>query len=320
MCGPELIRNAQSSLAKDSADTATMTAPRPTTPEPATPARPASAGVGRRRMLTGSAAVGALLTGIGALGVGNSDPAYAQALNGVSASRLRVTNLSHAIHTDFPVYSPFALEPNIFQTAWVDDDGYNALKLEIDEHTGTHMDAPWHFFDNDDALRNEQMDPANLVCPLVVIRIADRAETDLDAEVTVRDLRNWERRYGRIPRRALIAMDSGWTRRVLSGQADMLNRGSDGIPHFPGFSAEACAWLLNHRDVAGIAVDSPSLDPGPKSVSDPQAHILMLGANKYGLEITAHMDEAPECGAIAVVGVINTKGGTGGPTRLLAVH
>ncbi|WP_116247222.1 cyclase family protein [Nocardiopsis sp. FIRDI 009] len=320
MCGPELIRNAQSSLAEDNADTATMTAPATTTPAPSVTAPPTGTGVGRRRMLTGSAAVGALLTGIGALGVANSDPAYAQAINGVSASRLRVLDLSHAIHTDFPVYSPFVLEPNIFQTARVDDDGYNALKLEIDEHTGTHMDAPWHFYDNDDALRTDQLDPANLVCPLVVIRIVDRAERDLDAEVTVRDLRRWERRYGRIPRRALVAMDSGWTRRVLNGAADMLNRDSEGIPHFPGFSAEACAWLLNHRDIAGIAVDTPSLDPGPLSVSDPQAHILTLGANKYGLEITANMDQAPDCGAIAVVGVLKTQGGTGGPTRLMAVR
>ncbi|WP_017573984.1 cyclase family protein [Nocardiopsis halotolerans] len=317
MCGPDLIRNARSGLdtaahAPDTAPAGTATLPRPE------PTRTAPR-MDRRRILTGSAAVGAVLTGIGALG-GASEPAYAQAISRIHPSRLNVVNLSHAIHTDFPVYSPFVLEPNIVQTAHVDEDGYNALKLEIDEHTGTHMDGPWHFYDNDDALRTDQIAPDNLVCPLVVVRIADRARHDLDAAVTVRDLKRWERRHGRIPRRALVAMDSGWTDRVLRSADAMTNRDGEGVPHFPGFSEEACAWLLSRRDIAGIAVDTPSLDPGPQSVGDPQAHMLMLGANKYGIEIVAHLDRAPDSGAIAVVGVINTKGGTGGPTRLLAVH
>jgi kynurenine formamidase len=269
-------------------------------------------------MLTGSAAVGAILTGIGALG-GPTESAHAQAVAGLSPSRLRVTDLTHALHHDFPIYRPYILDPNIFQFASIEEDGFNALKLEIDEHTGTHFDAPWHFNDSPDALHTHEVDPADLVCPLVVIRIADRAARDYDAEVTVQDLRRWERRHGRIPRRALVAMDSGWSARVLQSEAAMLNLDSEGVAHFPGFSIEAVAWLLTERDIAGISVDTPSFDHGPASASDPEVHVLLLGENKYGVEMAAHMDQAPDQGALAVVGVANIRGGSGGPTRLLAL-
>jgi kynurenine formamidase len=264
-----------------------------------------------------SALLGATLTGIGALG-GARPAAAAERLASMSARSMRVIDLSHAIHTEFPVYRPYVLKPNIVQSSFSAKNGYNALKLEIDEHTGTHMDAPWHFIEQPTAYRTEQIPPENLVCPLVVIRVADRAAQNPDTEVTVEDLQAWERTNGRIPANALVAMDSGWTTRVMQGQQAMGNWDANGIPHFPGFSHTACEWMLRTRSVAGIAVDTPSLDNGPNSVSNPNSHRYILGANKYGLEIVAHLDTAPEKGALAVVGVLKTRGGTGGPVRLLA--
>ncbi|MEE2047772.1 cyclase family protein, partial [Nocardiopsis tropica] len=164
-----------------------------------------------------------------------------------------------------------------------------------------------------------EVDPRDLVCPLVVIRISDRAARDFDAQVGVADLRRWERRHGRIPQGALVAMDSGWSARVLQSEEAMLNRGSDGIAHFPGFELEALAWLLSERDIAGVAVDTPSFDYGPDSASNPEGHVFLLGENKYAVEMVAHLETAPENGAMAVVGVANIRGGSGGPVRLLAL-
>ena len=318
MCGPHVIHKARKTFMTASGHTpetpgGTITAERP---DPS--ARPVGRGVNRRRMLTGSAAVGAALTGIGALG-GPVESAHAQTIAGINPSQLRVTDLTHVLHNDFPIYRPYILDPNIFQFASIAEDGFNALKLEIDEHTGTHFDAPWHFNDGPDALHTHEVAPGDLVCPLVVIRIADRAARDYDAQVGVVDLRRWERRNGRIPRGALVAMDSGWSARVLQSEEAMLNRDSDGGAHFPGFDIEAIAWLLTERDIAGVAVDTPSFDFGPASATNPEAHVLLLGENKYAVEMVAHLETAPETGAMAVVGVAKIRGGSGGPVRLLAL-
>jgi|LauGreDrversion2_3_1035106.scaffolds.fasta_scaffold504566_1 kynurenine formamidase len=39
--------------------------------------------------------------------------------------------------------------------------------------------------------------------------------------------------------------------------------------NFPGFSPEAAKWLLE-KDIVGIGIDTPSLDPGTHKGEDPE--------------------------------------------------
>ena len=52
--------------------------------------------------------------------------------------------------------------------------------------------------------------------PAVVVDIARRAASDPDTVVTVADLRNHERRYGRIEHGSAVLMYSGWGPRSLT--------------------------------------------------------------------------------------------------------
>src|SRR5262249_8711472 len=87
--------------------------------------------------------------------------------------------------------------------------------------------------------------------------------------------------------------------------------------HFPGFSLEACAFLLQERDVAGLAVDTLSLDFG--AAKDFVVHKLWLGAGKGGLGGVANLSKLPPAGATVFVGAPKVTGASGGPTRVLAV-
>ncbi len=73
------------------------------------------------------------------------------------------------------------------------------------------MDAPAHFVAG--GRFTPQLELRELVLPIVVIDISRRAESDPDAVVDADDLRRFERRHGRIPDGALVAMDSGWAGR-----------------------------------------------------------------------------------------------------------
>ena len=154
-----------------------------------------------------------------------------------------------------------------------------------------------------------------LIRPLVVIDISDRAAADPDTEVTRDDLRTFERRRGRIRRGAVVAMNSGWAARSTSVAA-YRNVGADGLQHFPGFSKAAVEWLLEERDIAGIGVDTLSLDPGRSQTFD--AHVTLLGADRYGIENLANLDRVPERGATLTVGLIPWEQGSGGPARVFA--
>jgi kynurenine formamidase len=86
---------------------------------------------------------------------------------------------------------------------------------------------------------------------------------------------------------------------------------------FTGFAPQAAEWLLKERKVAGLAVDTLSLDHGPSK--DFKTHYLWLPAGRWGLEYVANLDKVPASGATIVVGIAKVKDATGGPARLIAL-
>jgi kynurenine formamidase len=225
----------------------------------------------------------------------------------------RVFEMSHVLTRDFPVVRALVKEPEIRQIRFIDVDGFNANEIHINEHSGTHLDPPGHFRTGEPTA--EQLPVERLIAPLVVIRIAGRAAMDNDTEVTVDDIREHESRFGRLPAGALVAMDSGWTQRVTMPNA-FLNEGPDGLLHFPGFCTEAALFMINERDVVGIASDTPSLDVG--SLPAPTTHQAWLPTGRYGIEALAIPPDLPDRGATVVVGGPRHEGSLGGPVRVLA--
>jgi len=89
------------------------------------------------------------------------------------------------------------------------------------------------------------------------------------------------------------------------------------VAHFPGFGEEAAAFLVEERDIHGIAVDTPSQDPG-NSATFP-VHYITPGAGKYGVENVRNLGSIKDRAAQVVVGVPRREGGSGGPCRVLAL-
>ena len=52
-----------------------------------------------------------------------------------------------------------------------------------------------------------------LIAPAVVVNISERASRQLDAELLMEELMEWERNYGEIPQGAVVLMYSGWAER-----------------------------------------------------------------------------------------------------------
>ena len=152
--------------------------------------------------------------------------------------------------------------------------------------------------------------------PLAVINVADKAAKDADYQLSRSDLTAWERRHGRLPDNCCVAMNSGWARHV-GDTTKYVGKDSSGVMHFPGIGSDATAWLIKERRVAGLAVDTLSLDHGASK--DFKTHVSWLGAWRWGLENVANLDSVPASGATLVVGLAKVKGATGGPARLFAL-
>lgn len=225
----------------------------------------------------------------------------------------RVIDLTHTMSADFPTFDG---TPGIEMRKIKDlkKDGYSLYQWQLIEHSGTHLDAPIHFSENGIAV--EQIPADTLVVPLAVIDVADKAAKNPDYQLSRADLAAWERRHGRLPGNGCVAMNSGWARHV-SDKAKFVGKDASGAMHFPGVDPDAAAWLIKERKVAGLAVDTLSLDHGASK--DFRTHVLWLGAGRWGLENVANLDGVPAAGATLVVGLAKVKGATGGPARLLAL-
>lgn len=198
--------------------------------------------------------------------------------------------------------------------AQVETDGWYEGVLSIDEHTGTHVDAPAHFAA--DGATMDQIPIDQFVAPLAVIRIANRAATDRDARLTLDDLHHWEKQHGRLPPNVFVAMDSDWDRHA-SDPPSFLNLDASGTLHYPGIHPDAAAFLIQERQIVGVGVDTLSLDHGP--TTNFPTHQIVLPAGKYGVEALANLSHVPPIGATIVVGALTHVGGSGSPARVFAL-
>jgi kynurenine formamidase len=226
-----------------------------------------------------------------------------------------VLDLTHVLSPTFPIWpSPTNFPIKVTNTTTVAKDGFYANKWELVEHHGTHLDAPAHFAPK--GVTAERLEASSLIVPAVVIDLRERARQNADAVVTIDDLKAWEKTHGRMPRQCGVFLNSGWDAKAGDAKA-FLGQDDSKTLHFPGFSKEACEFLLNEREVAGLAVDTLSLDFGASK--DFAVHKLWLGAGKWGLECVANLSKLPPAGATVFVGAPKVIGASGGPARVLAV-
>ena len=70
------------------------------------------------------------------------------------------------------------------------------------------MDSPAHFGLGKWTINQIPLD--RLSGPGVVIDIRKKAEANPDAALEVKDIKAWERRHGKVPKGAVVIMNSGW--------------------------------------------------------------------------------------------------------------
>jgi len=229
-----------------------------------------------------------------------------------AAAPRRVEDLTHTLRPDFPTYfgePGFAMDQK-FNFA---DHGFNLFDLAINEHTGTHVDAPMHF--SADGQSVEEIPVETLVAPLAVVDIRAKAAADDEAQVTPDDIRAWMDANGDLPERCCVAMLSGWAAHLETPK--FRNVDGEGKMRFPGFHVEAAEMLIEEADCIGIAVDTLSLDIG--SSADFATHYAWLPTNRWGIENLAGLDRLPTKGATLMLGAPKHRGGSGGPARVVAL-
>jgi kynurenine formamidase len=247
-------------------------------------------------------------------------------LDALADGSLTVVDLTQPLSENTPVLvlpEPFANTPHLSRRrlSRYDDAGpaWAWDVLELGEHTGTHFDAPIHWISGQDGKDVASVAPRRLVGPAIVIDRSEACAADPGYLLTVADLEAFEAEHGRIPEGAWVLFRSGWDARAQDEER-FLNVGPDG-PVTPGPDVDAARWLGTERGISGFGVETVGIDAGAAGTFDPiyPVHQYLLGNDRYGLTQLANLGQLPPTGAVIVVAPLKLVGGTGSPSRVLAL-
>lgn len=244
------------------------------------------------------------------------------------ASRaIECIDLTNTLSPDFPVIvlpaefgqcAPFRME----KVSRYDDNGpaWYWNNISMNEHTGTHFDAPAHWVTGKDLPSNtvDAIPAQAFIAPVVVVDISAEAAADADFVLTRDFLEAWEAKNGPIPPRHWIALRTDWHKRV--GTPEYLNLQEDGA-HSPGPDASAMEFLVQNRDCVGLAVETVGTDAGQAVHFNPPlpAHAILHGNGRFGLQCLTNLDQLPTFGALIVACPLKIEGGSGSPLRVIAL-
>lgn len=199
-------------------------------------------------------------------------------------------------------------------TAWYWND------ITLNEHTGTHFDAPIHWVSGKDIANGsvDTLDPKNFIAPAIVVDCTREVAADKGFILTKQFLLDWEEKNGKIPAGHWLLMRSDW--RKIADAKNYQNMAEDG-GHSPGPDPEAVRFMIEERDVFGFGTECIGTDAGQAFAFDPPypCHTLMHGAGKYGLQCLTNLDLLPARGAVILAAPLKIEDGSGSPLRVLAL-
>ncbi len=213
-----------------------------------------------------------------------------------------IIDLSQPVHNDSPVY-PGDPIVSFTPAATVAEDGYNLLHVRMGSQTGTHVDAPYHFF-NDGAPVDEL--PLDLFLGRAVI--ADVRRKDQRGRIEWEDLAPVADQLG--PGRILV-LHTGWDQHW------------DSALYFdhPFLTNEAASRVIA-TGVRAVALDAPSLDEtvlsGPSNGRFP-AHRAVLGSGGIIVENLTNLSAISTPHPILSVLPLRFAGADGAPVRAVAL-
>ena len=215
----------------------------------------------------------------------------------------RVVDLSRRVDGNtqvFPGDPEVYLEPATTLAAH----GVNVLSVHIGSHSGTHVDAPYHFIEG--GARIDELDPRLFVGPAVLLDVRGKESRE---RITAGDLRPYR---DRLAVGAVAVVRTGWEDHY-------------GTPRYYDhpFLEGGAAQLLLDAGVRTVAVDALNVDETVIEGEQPEgypAHHLILGAGGVIAENLANLGAIDFPEPLISLLPVKLGGSDGAPARAVAME
>lgn len=196
---------------------------------------------------------------------------------------------------------------------------YAANRFSMEEHGGTHVDAPRHFAAGRWTVDEIPLD--RLRGAAVVVDVSSQATRDANYQVSVADLQAWEREHGAIPSQSILLVRTGYSARWPDAARYLgtSERGPTAVAklQFPGLHPDAARWLVGERRLSAIGIDTASIDFGQSTTFE--SHRVLFEQNIPAFENLTALDRLPSTGAVVVALPMKIARGSGAPLRAVAI-
>lgn len=212
---------------------------------------------------------------------------------------LHVIDLTMTVSSRIPSF-PGTPPAHIIPWNNIGTDRYNLEMLFMSSHTGTHIDAPYHF-----AAAGSGVDkiPLHRLAGKALLMRSIRGAGGL---VTKSDILAFEKKHGRIGARSTVFFHTGWSKR----------------PHASGYFTDnpglavAAARHLALRGISMVGIDSPSIDPGNNASF--KAHKILADRGILIVENLVNLNRIPDTEFSFIVMPLKLKNASGSPVRAVA--
>lgn len=234
----------------------------------------------------------------------------------------KIVDLSH-VYSDETIYwvtsKEFKLD-TVFKGQTDKGFYYSANNFSTAEHGGTHIDAPIHFAKNGQSV--DEIPLEKLIGQAIKVDVSSKALNNSDYQITIQDFTEWEKNENtKIPNGSIVLLQTGFSK-YYPNKIKYLGtdeRGEHAIQklHFPGLSKEAAKWLVEHRQINAIGIDTPSIDYGQSEYF--RSHVILLSQNIPAFENLTNLNQLPNIGFEIIALPMKIQGGSGAPLRIVAI-
>ena len=212
---------------------------------------------------------------------------------------MKILDLTLTISDKIPTF-PGSPKPNFIPWERIKDNGYNLELLFLSSHTGTHLDAPYHFLEK--GAKIHEISLKKLVSEAVLIKSGKKS----NESVTKTDIQKFEKKHGKIDGFSSVIFCTGWQRNLQKDNYFTKN---------PGLSVSAAKYLASKK-ISLIGIDSPSIDLGADSKFS--VHQIFAKKGILIVENLANLEKIKSSKFHLVVLPLKLNGATGSPVRAIA--
>lgn len=214
---------------------------------------------------------------------------------------MTILDLTLTISGTLPSF-PGSPKPQFIPWNTIDDDKYNLELLFLSSHSGTHLDAPFHFVKKGKKIHQIPISRFKGQAHLIKINKSK------NKGISKNDILFYETKYGKIKTGSSVIIYTGWQKHLSEDYYFLEN---------PGLTINAAKYLAAKK-LNLVGIDSPSIDMGKNPKFD--AHKIFAQKNILIVENLANLDKINNSSFDYVILPLKLFNATGSPVRAIALY